>query len=55
MITGGIDIQGGAGPFGGPFDVTWNTIEDSLVNGRVSIEGYNGFWVGSSATPSTAR
>ena len=28
-INGGIDIQGGSGPFGGPFDVTWNTIEDN--------------------------
>ena len=45
-IMGGIDIHGGAGPFGGPFDITWNTIEDSLINGRVTIEGYNGFWMG---------
>jgi hypothetical protein len=45
-INGGIDLQGGAGPFGGPFDVTWNTIEDSTINGAVSIEGYNGFWQG---------
>jgi 5'-nucleotidase len=45
-ISGGIDIHGGAGPFGGPFDVTWNTIEDSVINGRVTIEGYNGFWMG---------
>jgi len=45
-INGGIDIHGGAGPFGGPFGITWNTIEDSLINGRVSIEGYNGFWMG---------
>jgi hypothetical protein len=45
-ITGGIDIQGGAGPFGGPFDITWNTIEDSRISGGVKIEGYNGFWMG---------
>jgi hypothetical protein len=45
-ILGGIDIEGGNGPFGAPFDVTWITIEDSLINGRVSIEGYNGFWMG---------
>jgi len=45
-INGGIDIHGGAGPFGGPFDVTWNTIEDSQVHGSVTISGYNGFWMG---------
>jgi hypothetical protein len=45
-VSGGIDIHGGAGPFGGPFDVTWNTIEDSVINGGVTIEGYNGFWMG---------
>jgi len=45
-INGGIDLQGGAGPFGGPFDVTFNTIEDSTINGAVSIEGYDGFWQG---------
>ena len=45
-INGGVDIHGGAGPFGPPFDVTWNTIEDSQINGGVTIEGYNGFWMG---------
>jgi hypothetical protein len=45
-INGGVDIQGGSGPFGGPFDVTWNTIEDSSINGGVRMEGYNGFWAG---------
>jgi hypothetical protein len=45
-INGGIDIQGGSGPFGGPFDVTWNTIEDSVVNGGYTEAGYNGFWNG---------
>jgi len=45
-ISGGIDIQGGSGPFGGPFGVTWNTIEDSHINGGATIEGYNGFWMG---------
>ncbi len=45
-INGGVDIHGGSGPFGGPFDVTWNTIEDSRINGSVTIEGYNGFWMG---------
>jgi hypothetical protein len=32
-INRGIDIHGGSGPFGGPFGVTWNTIEDSRING----------------------
>jgi hypothetical protein len=45
-ILGGIDIHGGSGPFGGPFDVTWNTIEDSYIVGPVTIDGYNGFWMG---------
>ncbi|MDQ6799198.1 MAG: hypothetical protein M3011_14485 [Actinomycetota bacterium] len=45
-ISGGIDIHGGSGPFGGPFNVTWNTIEDSSISGPVVIEGYNGFWMG---------
>src|SRR5262245_41023040 len=27
-IIGGINIQGGSGPFGGPFMITWNAIED---------------------------
>lgn len=45
-INGGIDIQGGSGPFGGPFEVTWNTIEDSTINGGYTEAGYNGFWNG---------
>jgi hypothetical protein len=45
-ISGGIDLRGGSGPFGGPFEVTWNTIEDSVVNGSVDISGYDGFWQG---------
>jgi hypothetical protein len=45
-INGGVDIHGGSGPFGPPFDVTWNTIEDSQINGSVTIAGYNGFWMG---------
>jgi hypothetical protein len=45
-INGGVDIHGGSGPFGGPFEVTWNTIEDSRINGAVTMEGYNGFWMG---------
>jgi hypothetical protein len=45
-INGGVSIHGGSGPFGPPFDVTWNTIEDSHINGAVTIAGYNGFWMG---------
>jgi hypothetical protein len=45
-INGGVKLTGGAGPFGLPFDVTWNTIEDSVINGSVSITGYDGFWQG---------
>jgi hypothetical protein len=45
-ISGGVDISGGSGPFGGPFDVTFNTIEDSTVNGGITEVGYDGFWGG---------
>jgi hypothetical protein len=45
-ITGGVRIVGGAGPFGPPFDVTWNTIEDSHIRGAVYVAGYDGFWQG---------
>ncbi len=50
-VNGGIDIQGGSGPFGGPlcfgsFCLTWNAIEDNRINGGVTVDGYNGFWFG---------
>ncbi|MFI5054902.1 MAG: hypothetical protein ACHQAW_00700 [Actinomycetota bacterium] len=45
-INGGLDIHGGSGPFGPPFDVTWNAIEDNLIHGGVVIDGYDGFWFG---------
>jgi hypothetical protein len=45
-INGGVRVHGGAGAFGGPFGVTWNTIEDSRINGSVTMDGYNGFWMG---------
>jgi hypothetical protein len=45
-INGGIDVHGGSGPFGGPFDITWNAIEDNHINGGATVEGYNGFWFG---------
>jgi hypothetical protein len=45
-IKGGIRIHGGSGPSGPPFDVTWTTIEDSRIKGNVTIDGYNGFWMG---------
>ena len=45
-INGGVDVHGGAGPFGGPFDVTWNAIEDNVINGGATVEGYDGFWFG---------
>ena len=45
-INGGLRIHGGQGPFGGPFDVTWNAIEDNLIRGGAVIDGYEGFWMG---------
>jgi|RhiMetdeSRZDD1v2_1073273.scaffolds.fasta_scaffold132093_2 hypothetical protein len=45
-INGGIEVRGGSGPFGGPFDITWNAIEDNHINGGATVVGYNGFWFG---------
>ena len=45
-INGGIKVHGGSGPFGGPFDITWNAIEDNRINGGATVEGYDGFWMG---------
>jgi len=45
-INGGLESRGGSGAFGGPFDITWNAIEDNHINGSVSITGYDGFWFG---------
>jgi hypothetical protein len=45
-IDGGVDIHGGAGPVGGPFGITWNAIEDNVINGGATVEGYDGFWFG---------
>jgi hypothetical protein len=45
-INGGLDIHGGSGPFGPPFEVTWNAIEDDVIHGGVQVSGYDGFWFG---------
>jgi hypothetical protein len=45
-IKGGLDIHGGSGPVGGPFGITWNAIEDNVIKGGATVEGYNGFWFG---------
>jgi hypothetical protein len=45
-INGGVVSSGGSGAFGGPFDITWNAIEDNHINGGVNISGYDGFWFG---------
>ena len=45
-INGGVDLEGGAGPFGGPFDVTWNALEDNVINGGATVNSYDGFWQG---------
>src|SRR4029078_2415171 len=45
-INGGVDLEGGAGPFGGPVDITWNTLEDNRINGTVTVNGYDVFWQG---------
>ncbi len=61
-ILGGVDIEGGSGPFypNTPFCfpsdesdpnseivcLTFNAIEDNVIKGGVSIDGYDGFWLG---------
>jgi hypothetical protein len=45
-INGGVDVHGGSGPFGGPFEVTYNAIEDNRINGGATVAGYDGFWFG---------
>jgi hypothetical protein len=45
-IDGGLRAHGGSGPFGPPFDVTWNAIEDNVIHGGVTVTGYDGFWFG---------
>lgn len=45
-INGGIRAHGGSGPFGGPFEVTFNAIEDNVIHGGVTVTGYDGFWFG---------
>jgi len=45
-INGGIRVNGGSGPFGGPFDITWNAIEDNVIHGGAMVTGYDGFWFG---------
>ena len=61
-ILGGLDVRGGSGPFYDktpfcfPIDetdpnseivcLTWNAIEDNIIKGGVSIDGYDGFWMG---------
>ena len=45
-INGGLDAHGGSGPFGPPFDVTWNAIEDNVIHGGATVTGYDGFWFG---------
>ncbi len=44
-INGGVDLQGGSGPFGA-FGPTFNTVEDSTINGGYNESGYDGFWNG---------
>jgi hypothetical protein len=45
-IHGGLYSTGGSGPDGGPFGVTWTTIEDTTIYGSTWILGYDGFWMG---------
>jgi len=44
-INGGVESHGGSGPFG-PFGPNFTTIEDSSIHGSVTMDGYDGFWMG---------
>ncbi len=44
-INGGIDLEGGVGPFTGD-TLNFSTIEDNTINGGATVSGYNGFWQG---------
>ncbi len=51
QINGRVTIQGGTGAFGPlcttPFvPVCYTDLEDNSINGAVTINGYNGFWLG---------
>ena len=52
QIYGNVRLEGGSGPFGGPFDFgggfapTWTTLEDNVIHGSVFFEHYDGFWSG---------
>lgn len=55
QINGGVSIEGGAGPFAsgcplleGPSGppICFNDFEDNSINGAVTINGYNGIWLG---------
>jgi hypothetical protein len=43
-VSGGIDLEGGNGPFSP--GLNFSTIEDNTISGGVTINGYNGFWQG---------
>src|SRR4029078_7069671 len=45
-ISGGGGLRARSGPCGWPFGVTWNTLEDNVINGSVWMTGYTGFWEG---------
>ncbi len=46
-VSGGVTMRGGSGFF--------STVEDNVIRGGATIDGYSGFWLGSSATRFTAR
>jgi len=49
LIHGAVSVQGGAGPFGctAPFaPLCFSDLEDDTITGGVTINGYDGFWLG---------
>ncbi len=56
QINGNVTVEGGAGPFAsgcpifqtpfGPLPICFTDFEDNSINGAVTINGYNGVWLG---------
>lgn len=48
-ITGGVNLQGGSGPFGCTAPIAplcFNDLEDNVINGGATINGYDGLYLG---------
>jgi hypothetical protein len=46
LIHGAVMVQGGSGLFGATGAPLFSDFEDNTITGGVTIDGYNGFWLG---------